>query len=81
VKAVVVIPVNKGDKIESLTAAIVPAKHDFEKEYQLTGVIKKELAEKLPAYMIPKRFTFYQELPMTPNGKIDRKQIREKVML
>jgi D-alanine--poly(phosphoribitol) ligase subunit 1 len=44
-------------------------------------VIKKELAEKLPAYMIPKRFTFYQELPMTPNGKIDRKQIREKVML
>ncbi|CRK84008.1 D-alanine--poly(phosphoribitol) ligase subunit DltA [Neobacillus massiliamazoniensis] len=81
VKAVVVIPVYKGDKIESLTAAIVPAKHDFEKEYQLTGVIKKELAEKLPAYMIPKRFTFYQELPMTPNGKIDRKQIREKVIL
>lgn len=81
VKTAVVIPVYKDDKIEYLTAAIVPAEHSFEKEYQLTSAIKKELGDKLPAYMIPRKFTYQQELPMTPNGKIDRKLIREKVLV
>lgn len=81
VKMAVVVPVYKEDKIEYLTAAIVPANHEFEKEYQLTSAIKKELADKLPAYMIPRKFVYDQELPMTPNGKIDRKGIKEKVLL
>ncbi|KAB2328737.1 D-alanine--poly(phosphoribitol) ligase subunit DltA [Cytobacillus depressus] len=81
VKTVMVIPVYKEDKIEYLTAAIVPAKHEFEREYQLTGAIKKDLVDKLPAYMIPRKFVCFQELPMTPNGKIDRKRIKEKVLL
>jgi D-alanine--poly(phosphoribitol) ligase subunit 1 len=81
VKSAVVVPVYQNDKIEYLTAAIVPAQHDFEKEYQLTSAIKKELGEKLPAYMIPRKFTYQEDLPMTPNGKIDRKLIREKVLV
>lgn len=81
VKMAVVIPVYQNDKIEYLTAAIIPAKHEFEKEYQLTGAIKKELSEVLPAYMIPRKFSYYEELPMTSNGKIDRKQIKEKVLV
>ncbi|XJZ28794.1 D-alanine--poly(phosphoribitol) ligase subunit DltA [Bacillota bacterium Lsc_1132] len=81
VKMAVVVPVYQNDKIEYLTAAIVPAQHEFSKEYQLTSAIKKEISESLPAYMIPRKFSYYDDLPMTPNGKIDRKQIREKVML
>jgi D-alanine--poly(phosphoribitol) ligase subunit 1 len=81
VKSAVVVPVYQNDKIEFLTAAIVPAKHEFEKEYQLTSAIKKELGEKLPAYMIPRKFIYQEELPMTPNGKIDRKLIKEKVLV
>lgn len=81
VKVAVVVPVYKDDRIEYLTAAIVPNEHKFEKEYQLTGAIKKELGDKLPAYMIPRKFVYYQELPMTPNGKMDRKLISEKVLL
>lgn len=81
VKAAVVIPVYQNDKIEYLAAAIVPGKHDFEKEYQLTSAIKNELGGMLPAYMIPRKFTYHDDLPMTPNGKVDRKKIREKVML
>jgi D-alanine--poly(phosphoribitol) ligase subunit 1 len=81
VKMAVDIPIYKEEKIEYLTTAIVPAEHEFEKEYRLTGAIKKELGEKLPAYMVPRKFAYFQELPMTPNGKIYRKQIREKVML
>ena len=56
-------------------------KHPFEKEYQLTGAIKKELGLVLPAYMIPRKFSYHKELPITPNGKVDRKEIREKVLL
>ncbi|MGG5254393.1 D-alanine--poly(phosphoribitol) ligase subunit DltA [Neobacillus sp. SM06] len=81
VKMVVVVPVYQNEKIEYLTAAIVPEPHSFSKEFQLTSAIKKEISENLPAYMIPRKFTYYVDLPMTPNGKIDRKQIREKVML
>ncbi|NHM32729.1 D-alanine--poly(phosphoribitol) ligase subunit DltA [Neobacillus terrae] len=81
VKAAVVIPVTQNEKIEYLMAAIVPAEHSFEKEFQLTATIKKELSEVLPAYMIPRKFTYRDALPMTANGKVDRKLIREKVLL
>ncbi|MDP4084351.1 MAG: D-alanine--poly(phosphoribitol) ligase subunit DltA [Bacillota bacterium] len=81
VKMAVVVPIYQNDKIEYLTAAIIPSEHVFEKEYQLTGAIKKELSEVLPAYMIPRKFSYYDDLPMTPNGKIDRKQIKEKVLV
>ncbi|MDP4103495.1 MAG: D-alanine--poly(phosphoribitol) ligase subunit DltA [Bacillota bacterium] len=80
VKSAVIVPVYLNEKIEYLTAAIVPAKHEFEKEYQLTSAIKKELGEKLPAYMIPRKFIYQEELPMTPNGKIDRKHIKEMIL-
>jgi D-alanine--poly(phosphoribitol) ligase subunit 1 len=81
VKTVVVIPIYQNDKIEYLSASIVPEQHGFEKDYQLTGAIKKELANVLPVYMIPRKFSYHEELPITSNGKIDRKQIREMVLL
>lgn len=81
VKTAVVVPVYTNDKVEYLMAAIVPAKHHFEKEYQLTSAIKKEISAALPSYMIPRKFTYHDEIPITANGKIDRKLIREKVML
>lgn len=39
--------------------------------------IKKELAEKIPNYMIPSRFKPYGQLPKNANGKIDRRRIKE----
>ena len=38
--------------------------------------IKKHLLNKLPSYMIPNTFTILQDLPFTPNGKIDRKALQ-----
>jgi D-alanine--poly(phosphoribitol) ligase subunit 1 len=81
VKMAVVLPVLQHEKIEYLIAAIVPSEHGFEKEFQLTSAIKKELANELPAYMIPRKFAYYEDLPITANGKIDRKLIREKVFV
>lgn len=39
--------------------------------------IKAELAQRLPAYMIPKTVHLTDTLPMTANGKIDRKLLEE----
>ncbi|MGX1721308.1 AMP-binding protein, partial [Bacillus haynesii] len=79
VQSAVVIPFYREEKIEYLIAMIVPAEHDFEKEYQLTSAIKKDLGSKLPAYMIPRKFMYQKEIPMTANGKIDRKRLKEEV--
>jgi len=38
--------------------------------------LKKELAQKLPAYMIPSNFKFLDEMPLTKNGKVDKKTLR-----
>ncbi|MCM3727161.1 D-alanine--poly(phosphoribitol) ligase subunit DltA [Neobacillus cucumis] len=81
VKSAVVVPIYQDDKIEYLSVLIIPAEHNFEKESQLTGAIKKELGLVLPAYMIPRKFSYHKELPITANGKVDRKQIRDKVLL
>ncbi len=37
--------------------------------------IKKFLEKKLPDYMIPSYFVEIEEIPLTPNGKIDRKML------
>ena len=39
--------------------------------------IQKKMRESLPIHMIPKTFYLMEELPMTQNGKIDRKKLRD----
>ncbi len=39
--------------------------------------LRKKLAQDLPAYMIPTKFSVIPELPFTPNGKIDRNRLTE----
>ncbi|EIT87385.1 D-alanine--poly(phosphoribitol) ligase subunit 1 [Fictibacillus macauensis ZFHKF-1] len=80
VKHAVIVPKeDQNGKAEYLIAAIVPEAHSFEKEYQLSSAIKKDLSDVLPAYMIPRKFVYMEELAITPNGKIDRKQLKEEV--
>jgi acyl carrier protein len=37
--------------------------------------IRKHLLKHLPGYMIPVHFVFLEKMPLTPNGKIDRKAL------
>lgn len=83
----------KLDGCEALEKSIVLAKNDYRGERLLVAyVLKKEgfsdeqaeqaareyLGEELPPYMIPSRFCFIKEFPMTYNLKIDRKNLMER---
>ncbi|MEH6954704.1 D-alanine--poly(phosphoribitol) ligase subunit DltA [Neobacillus drentensis] len=79
VQNVMIVPNYKDGKCEFLTAVIVPASHKFEKEFQLTSQLKKELRALLPQYMVPRKFVYRPALPMTNNGKVDRKRVLHEV--
>ena len=51
-----------------------PLKASLEKVYDF-GVIRNYLEDKLPDYMIPNAFVKMEHLPLTTNGKLDRKAL------
>ncbi|MEI2275840.1 hypothetical protein OHD16_27220 [Sphingobacterium sp. ML3W] len=39
------------------------------------GALRAELGELVPSYMVPSRYVELSELPLTSNGKVDRKSL------
>jgi D-alanine--poly(phosphoribitol) ligase subunit 1 len=46
-------------------------------DFQLACELKGKMVERLPAYMIPRRFSFLESFPMNANGKADRRRLAE----
>lgn len=46
-----------------------------------TSWVRSMLLKHLPSYMIPSRFVFIESMPLTVNGKIDRKALMEHMPL
>lgn len=67
VRQAVVVPNIRKGAVKSLTGYVVCEDSELD--------IKAALAEQLPEYMIPKKIVFTDHLPMTNNGKVDRKQL------
>ncbi len=68
-QAVVVVRKENGDN--TLIAYLVPAPHAQLSEAEL----RRSLAENLPGYLIPSAFVVLDALPITANGKLDRKAL------
>ena len=71
IREVVVITREESDNDKRLIACIVA-----DAETKLTDeVLRSYLREKLPEYMLPSAFVLLDEIPLTPNGKINRQAL------
>lgn len=75
VEAVCVVPKRKDGKIRSLVAYVVSP--SVRGTFEDAKNIKLHLRGLLPEYMIPKKIKFIDRLPMTSNGKVNRKALEE----
>ncbi|API91260.1 MULTISPECIES: non-ribosomal peptide synthetase [unclassified Virgibacillus] len=75
-------------KIRGLTYAIVITKKDslendkliafYQGENLNSQYIQRELKKKLPAYMIPSEIIEVNEIPLLPNGKVDKNRLLDQ---
>ena len=75
VKAAVVVPAERDGRITHLVAYVVPGSADAPRDTAAGLAIKERLKEALPHYMIPRTLRFIDAVPMTPNGKVDRRAL------
>lgn len=73
----IVLPVYKENKISYICGIITLNKKYDISNLKLSILIKQELKELIPSYMIPKKIIIKDEFPVNSNGKIDRKALME----
>ncbi|MCU0290187.1 MAG: condensation domain-containing protein, partial [Acidobacteria bacterium] len=69
IKEAVIVINEDAIKDKNLTAYIISSKELLDNE------LREYLQKKLPDYMIPSYFVRLEKIPLTPNGKIDRKAL------
>ncbi len=79
VRDALVIPVIKDGTAQSLAAFVVLAARDDASHFNLSHRLRNQLSERLPAYMLPRKFIFLNAFPMTANGKIDRASLAKSL--
>ncbi|WP_155617222.1 non-ribosomal peptide synthetase, partial [Paenibacillus polymyxa] len=73
-------------QVESVQEAVIMARTDETGQTQLVAYyaasqelganeMRQELGQELPSYMMPSYFIWLEQMPLTPNGKIDRKAL------
>lgn len=68
-----VVPRYDGERIRNLVSFVKAPEMDG--TFRDGRFLRELLKEKLPKYMIPKNIIFIDEMPMTVNGKLDRKKL------
>jgi D-alanine--poly(phosphoribitol) ligase subunit 1 len=77
VRDAVVLPVLKQGSADSLAAFVILNGPAGGTDFQAANAVRTALAERLPAYMLPRRFHFLEAFPMNANGKADRRRLAE----
>jgi amino acid adenylation domain-containing protein len=75
-EAVVVAREEDGEK--RLAAFAVPEVAEGRESRLTEGSLREALRERLPAYMVPASVEFLPSLPITPNGKVDRRALSQR---
>lgn len=75
VAAAAVVAAHKNGKVSHLVAHVVSAGPREQSDFRCGLALKDALKARLPHYMIPKKVVFDEALPMTPNGKLDRRAL------
>lgn len=76
IEKAVVIPVYEEHKVKYLKAFCIYNK-PVVSTLQTQRLVKQGMKEFVPDYMIPRKICFVKEIPMTANGKADRKLLQE----
>ena len=74
VKSAVVAAVGEQDSQDRLVAYVVPEATSSPS----TKALKQFLSQKLPIHMLPSAFAFLEALPLSANGKVDRRVLRDR---
>src|SRR5690606_12930817 len=77
VKDKVVVARQDGMGEKQLACYIVPENDRAEERERIVASARDHLRAKLPTYMVPTAFMALPELPLTANGKIDRRALPE----
>ena len=79
VRDAVVTPVIRNGAAQSLAAFIVLSTETDVSQFELTQSLRNQLAERLPVYMLPRKFIFRDAFPLTANGKVDRARLAQSL--
>jgi D-alanine--poly(phosphoribitol) ligase subunit 1 len=75
----IVTPVIKNGAAQSLAAFVVLSSPTDASHFELTQSLRRQLAERLPVYMLPRKFVFRDAFPLTANGKVDRARLAQSL--
>jgi amino acid adenylation domain-containing protein len=75
VKDKVVIARQDGPGEKQLACYVVPSEAHKGPQDELLDTVREHLRGKLPTYMVPTGFVVMTELPLTANGKVDRRSL------
>jgi D-alanine--poly(phosphoribitol) ligase subunit 1 len=79
VRDAAVVPVVKNGKVQWLAGFVVPNADFKVADPGLTTTLREHLRERLPAYMLPRKFVIMDAFPITANGKVDRSKLAESL--
>ncbi len=77
VRDAVVLAVMKQDRADSLAAFVILNERPAESDFVVSQGLKSQLGQRVPTYMLPRKFYFLEAFPMTANGKADRRKLAE----
>ena len=75
ITACVVLPIEKNGANKGL-CAFLSTDEAVADPFARAQQLRKELMDRLPQYMVPKKYIFLDSIPRTGNGKADRNALR-----